>query len=63
MFKMVCTNTSKDAVNGSQLYAVKELAGKGWNATATKKEGSTGEVSGTEVANVAPGANCKLYRR
>ena len=47
---------SKDAVNGSQLYAVKELAGKGWNATATKKEGSTGEVSGTEVANVAPGA-------
>ena len=50
------TNTSKDAVNGSQLYAVKELAGKGWNATATKKEGSTGEVSGTKVANVAPGA-------
>ncbi len=47
---------SKDAVNGSQLYAVKELAGKGWNATATKKEGSTGEVSGTKVANVAPGA-------
>lgn len=50
------TSTSKDAVNGRQLYAVKELAGKGWNATATKKEGSTGEVSGTEVANVAPGA-------
>lgn len=47
---------SKDAVNGSQLYAVKELAGKGWNATATKKEGSTGEVSGTSVANVVPGA-------
>ncbi len=40
----------KDAMNGSQLYEVKELAGKGWNATATKKEGSTGEVSGTEVA-------------
>ena len=52
----ILTNTSKDAVNGSQLYAVKELAGKGWNATATKKEDSTGEVSGTEVANVAPGA-------
>lgn len=50
------TSTSKDAVNGSQLYAVKELAGKGWNATATKKEGSTGEVTGTKVANVAPGA-------
>lgn len=47
---------SKDAVNGSQLYEVKELAGKGWNATATKKEGSTGEVSGTKDANVAPGA-------
>ena len=47
---------SKDAVNGSQLYEVKELAGKGWNATATKKEGTTGEVTGTEVANVAPGA-------
>ena len=47
---------SKDAVNGSQLFKVKELAGKGWNATATKKDGSTGEVSGTEVANVAPGA-------
>ena len=47
---------SKDAVNGSQLHEVKELASKGWNATATKKEGSTGEVSGTEVANVAPGA-------
>ena len=49
---------SKDAVNGSQLYAVKELAGKGWNAKATKKEGSTGEVSGTsatKAANVAPG--------
>ena len=49
------TSTSKDAVNGSQLYEVKELASKGWNATATKKDGSTGEVSGTKVANVAPG--------
>lgn len=46
---------SKDAVNGSQLFEVKELASKGWNAKATKKEGSTGEVSGTKVANVAPG--------
>ena len=46
---------SKDAVNGSQLHEVKELASKGWNATATKKDGSTGEVSGTKVANVAPG--------
>jgi len=52
----IVDENSKDAVNGSQLYEVKELAGKGWNATATKKEGSTGEVSGTEVANVAPGA-------
>ena len=46
---------SKDAVNGSQLYEVKELASKGWNATATKKAGTTGEVTGTSVANVAPG--------
>ena len=45
-----------DAVNVSQLKDVKELVGKGWNATATKKEGTTGEVTGTEVANVAPGA-------
>ena len=47
---------SKDAVNGSQLYEVKELASKGWNAKAKKKDGSTGEVSvsGTK-ANVAPG--------
>ena len=50
------TSSSKDVVNGSQLYAVKELAGKGWNATATKKAGTTGEVTGTSVANVAPGA-------
>ena len=47
---------SKDAVNGSQLYEVKELASKGWNAKATKKDGSTGEVSGTKDANVEPGA-------
>ena len=45
-----------DAVNVSQLKDVKELVGKGWNATATKKEGTTAEVTGTEVANVAPGA-------
>ena len=45
----------KDAVNVSQLKDVEKVANKGWNATATKKEGSTGEVSGTEVANVAPG--------
>ena len=48
---------SKDAVNGSQLYKVKELASKGWNAIATKKAGTTGEVTGTSVAtNVEPGA-------
>ncbi len=46
----------KDAVNVSQLKDVEKVANKGWNATATKKDGSTGEVSGTEVANVAPGA-------
>ncbi len=48
---------SKDAVNGSQLYKVKELASKGWNAIATKKAGTTGEVTGPSVAeNVEPGA-------
>jgi len=56
----VVNKNSKDAVNGSQLYEVKELASKGWNAKAKKKDGSTGEVisdiSDTEVANVAPGA-------
>lgn len=44
-----------DAVNVSQLKKVEEVANKGWNAKATKKDGSTGEVSGTKVANVAPG--------
>ena len=53
---VVAGTDDTDAVNVSQLKEVKEIAGKGWNATATKKEGSTGEVSGTEVANVAPGA-------
>ena len=52
----VVNKNSKDAVNGSQLYDVKELASKGWNATATKKAATTGEVTGTSVANVAPGA-------
>ena len=53
---------STDAVNGGQLFELKETVNamnnavnKGWNATATKKDGSTGEVTGTEVANVAPG--------
>ncbi len=31
------TSTSKDAVNGSQLYAVKELAGKGWNGNCNEE--------------------------
>ena len=53
---VVAGTDDTDAVNVSQLKEVKEIAGKGWNATATKKEGSTGEVSGTKVANVAPGA-------
>ena len=53
---------SKDAVNGSQLYEVKELAGKGWNATVNKdggeavtvnKDGS--ETEGGTVQKVSPG--------
>ena len=45
-----------DAVNVSQLKKVEEVANKGWNAKAKKKDGSTGEVSvsGTKD-NVAPG--------
>lgn len=53
---------STDAVNGGQLFELKETVNamnnavnKGWDATATKKDGSTGEVTGTAVANVAPG--------
>ena len=53
---------SKDAVNGSQLYEVKELAGKGWNVTVNKdggeavtvnKDGS--EAEGGTVQKVSPG--------
>ncbi|WP_315766205.1 hypothetical protein [Bradyrhizobium sp. SZCCHNS2005] len=48
------SSTSTDAVNGSQLYAVQQLAGAGWNVT-TKATG-TGTVSGTTVQNIAPGS-------
>ncbi|WP_316190749.1 MULTISPECIES: YadA-like family protein [unclassified Bradyrhizobium] len=48
------SSTSTDAVNGSQLYAVQQLAGAGWNIT-TKATG-TGTVSGTTVQNIAPGS-------
>ena len=44
---------SKEAVNGSQLHEVKELAGRGWNIT-TSATGS-GTVSGTTVTTVKPG--------
>jgi len=53
---------SKDAVNGSQLYEVKELASKGWNVTVNKdggeavtvnKDGS--ETEGGTVQKVSPG--------
>ncbi|RDE85199.1 YadA-like family protein [Aggregatibacter aphrophilus] len=44
---------SKEAVNGSQLHEVKELAGRGWNIT-TSATGS-GTVSGTSVTTVKPG--------
>ena len=43
---------SKDAVNGSQLYEVKELAGKGWNVTVNK---DGGEAEGETVQKVSPG--------
>ena len=44
---------SKEAVNGSQLHEVKELAGRGWDVT-TSATGS-GTVSGTSVTTVKPG--------
>ncbi|RJF90250.1 hypothetical protein [Sphingomonas cavernae] len=53
--------TSTDAINGSQLFAtnqaidaVSTVANKGFNVTTAKT--GTGTVSGTSVANVAPGA-------
>ena len=55
---------SKDAVNGSQLYEVKELAGKGWNVTVNKnggeavtvnKAGGEVEAKGETVQKVSPG--------
>ncbi|MDQ1119155.1 MULTISPECIES: ESPR-type extended signal peptide-containing protein [Pseudoxanthomonas] len=55
------SGTSTDAVNGSQLFATNQAvdaaaatAGKGWNVTTANT--GTGTVSGTSVANVAPGA-------
>ena len=44
---------SKEAVNGSQLHEVKELAARGWDVT-TSATGS-GTVSGTTVTTVKPG--------
>ena len=44
---------SKEAVNGSQLHEVKELAARGWDVT-TSATGS-GTVSGTSVTTVKPG--------
>ena len=46
-------STSTDAVNGSQLYTVQTLAGKGHNVTTAAT--GTGTVSGTSTTNVAPG--------
>ncbi len=54
------SNTSTDAINGSQLFATNtELAnigvtaGKGWNVTTAQT--GTGTVTGTSVQNIAPG--------
>jgi autotransporter adhesin len=43
-----------DAVNLNQLNAVSAAAGQGWNVTTAAT--GTGTVSGTSVANMAPGA-------
>lgn len=45
---------SKDAVNGSQLYEVKELASKGWNVT-VKKAGGEAEGETKTGQKVSPG--------
>ncbi|OAQ15818.1 hypothetical protein F480_02905 [Bibersteinia trehalosi Y31] len=42
---------SKDAINGSQLYAVKQIAEAGWNLSVNE---------GEDAGNVAPGANVDL---
>ncbi|MEG9499529.1 YadA-like family protein [Mannheimia indoligenes] len=44
------SNTSKDAVNGSQLYTVQEIANSGWNIAA----------NGNNQTNVKPKANVSL---
>ncbi|MPW45045.1 ESPR-type extended signal peptide-containing protein [Acinetobacter guerrae] len=46
------SSTSKDAVNGSQLQAVSDIANKGWKIT-TDRTGS-GTVTGSSVSKVAP---------
>ena len=46
-------STSTDAVNGSQLYAVSEVANKGHNVTTAAT--GTGKATGSAVTNVAPG--------
>ena len=51
----VVSATSTDAVNGSQLFAVQQVAGKGWDVT-TKAVG-TGQAIGTTVTNISPGAS------
>ncbi|MCC8397493.1 YadA-like family protein [Paraburkholderia sp. MMS20-SJTR3] len=50
--------TSTDAVNGSQLNAVSQLANAGWNVTTAKS--GTGTATGTSVSNVAPGSTMTL---
>ncbi|WGE90256.1 YadA-like family protein [Actinobacillus arthritidis] len=56
------SETSTDAVNGSQLHATNQnvtnlqnTVAKGWNIEADKVYGSTGEVIGKSKANVAMG--------
>ncbi|WP_424411659.1 YadA-like family protein [Pasteurella sp. PK-2025] len=47
------SNTSTDAINGSQLYAVAAEVGKGWTLTTGKENG--GEATGTSNQNVKLG--------
>ena len=48
---------STDAINGSQLYAVAEKLGKGWNLKTKKEAGESTEAT----ENIAPNENVTLF--
>ena len=50
------SGSSTDAINGSQLYAVAEKLGKGWNLKTKKEAGESTE----ESENIAPDEKCNI---